>query len=119
MICPVSRKIQYIKKMRIITMANKNANQSKSFLAKRGQNTAEYMLLLLLIGGGSVLAFKTFGKGIINRFASVTNVIGGHNAINMNASDQVNAANATIDFGTFDKSADASTGGSGGTTTTP
>jgi hypothetical protein len=51
------------------------------FRKELGQNTAEYMLLLLLIGGGSIIAFKTFGQGIINRFASVTNVIGGNKAI--------------------------------------
>ena len=71
---------------------------------KLGQNTAEYMLLLLLIGGGSILAFKTFGKGIINRFASVTSIITGGAAVA--GTDAQKAATdsdkSALDFATFD-----------------
>lgn len=81
-----------------IAMALSNKN-------KLGQNTAEYMLLLLLIGGGSIMAFKTFGKGIINRFSSVTSVVTGGKKVDATdvtkeASDQ---KNVTVDFETFDK----------------
>jgi hypothetical protein len=76
----------------------------KAMKSKAGQNTAEYMLLLLLIGGGSILAFKTFGKGIINRFASVTSIITGNAAISgadvKAAADDANTK--SIDFKTFD-----------------
>lgn len=70
--------------------------------SKRGQNTAEYMLLLLLIGGGSILAFKTFGKGIINRFASVTSIVTGGGAKDMETKVIDDAAKANVDFKTFD-----------------
>lgn len=76
---------------------------------KRGQNTAEYMLLLLLIGGGSIIAFKTFGKGIINRFASVTSIITGGEAVT--ATDIAPSSNS-VDFKTFDGQAgEAAAGG--------
>lgn len=71
--------------------------------SKRGQNTAEYMLLLLLIGGGSILAFKTFGKGIINRFASVTSVVTGGAAVDFKDRDTLkDTGNKDVDFKTFD-----------------
>ena len=75
--------------------------------SKRGQNTAEYMLLLLLIGGGSILAFKTFGKGIINRFASVTSIVTGGEAIKMTGTIE---GNKEVDFKTFDASSSAAQG---------
>ena len=91
--------------------------------SKRGQNTAEYMLLLLLIGGGSILAFKTFGRGIINRFATVTSIITGGAAVSGTAVQQEAAGNAThgVDFGTFDGQANGATGGTpaGGAPVTP
>ena len=79
--------------------------KTKNLTKKRGQNTAEYMLLLLLIGGGSILAFKTFGKGIINRFASVTSIITGNGAVDATTigSDTQNLKNQEVDFKTFDK----------------
>jgi Flp pilus assembly pilin Flp len=72
--------------------------------SKLGQNTAEYMLLLLLIGGGSIMAFKTFGKGIINRFASVTSIVTGGAAVNGNSvtTEAQNMGNSNVDFTTFD-----------------
>jgi hypothetical protein len=78
--------------------------KSSQLKGKRGQNTAEYMLLLLLIGGGSVFAFKMFGKGIINRFASVTSIMTGGAAVTgtelqQNARD---SATKEVDFTTFD-----------------
>lgn len=82
---------------------------------KRGQNTAEYMLLLLLIGGGSIIAFKTFGKGIINRFASVTSIVTGGQAIGMDANTISSANSQNVDFKTFDGPA----GATGSTPPTP
>lgn len=80
-----------------------NSKLKLNLKRKRGQNTAEYMLLLLLIGGGSIIAFKTFGKGIINRFASVTSIITGNGAIGM-SSEEVKSeiGNGKVDFKTFD-----------------
>jgi hypothetical protein len=78
--------------------AKTTASLSKSSKSKLGQNTAEYMLLLLLIGGGSIIAFKTFGTGIMNRFASVTQIIGGGASIKADAVDTTKK----IDFTTFD-----------------
>jgi Flp pilus assembly pilin Flp len=77
------------------------ANRLKS---KKGQNTAEYMLLLLLIGGGSIVAFKTFGKGIINRFASVTSIVTGGEKVDASGVQGIakGQANADVDFKTFD-----------------
>lgn len=75
---------------------------SKSMKRKLGQNTAEYMLLLLLIGGGSIVAFKIFGKGIVNRFASVTNIITGKQKIEATGITSDEHKNATIDFSTFE-----------------
>ncbi len=74
--------------------------KTSSMVKKLGQNTAEYMLLLLLIGGASIVAFKYFGKGIINRFYSIVNVITG------NGEEEFTTAKAngeTVDFKTFDK----------------
>lgn len=79
----------------------KNKRSSK----KLGQNTAEYMLLLLLIGGGSILAFKTFGKGIINRFASVTSIVtGGAKVDGKGIQDAAKAEGEkpVVDFTTFE-----------------
>lgn len=77
------------------------ANRLKS---KKGQNTAEYMLLLLLIGGGSIVAFKTFGKGIINRFASVTSIVtGGEKVDGKDIQDKAKEQkNFDVNFSTFD-----------------
>lgn len=71
---------------------------------KLGQNTAEYMLLLLLIGGGSIMAFKVFGRGIINRFASVTSIVTGGTASNTTALKEEikKAEDAKVDFKTFE-----------------
>ncbi|MCX6116670.1 MAG: hypothetical protein NT027_03950 [Proteobacteria bacterium] len=82
-------------------------NTTKSMKNKMGQNTAEYMLLLLLIGGGSIMAFKMFGKGIVNRFASVTSVVtggGGLDSSNIKsaAKDLGETNKGDIDFKTFD-----------------
>ncbi len=80
---------------------------------KLGQNTAEYMLLLLLIGGGSILAFKTFGKGIINRFASVTSIVTGGGAVKADdiKTETSGMGNKSVDFTTFDGQADSASGG--------
>ena len=85
-------------------MKNQQLSKNAQFNNKLGQNTAEYMLLLLLIGGGSVLAFKTFGAGIINRFASVTSIITGSGAVapGTAVSTQLGKANKDVDFKTFD-----------------
>lgn len=85
--------------------------------SKLGQNTAEYMLLLLLIGGGSIMAFKTFGKGIINRFASVTSIISGGAAVKANEviDEAKKGEKPDINFSTFDKSGDSGAGGGAGT----
>ncbi len=76
------------------------ANRLKS---KKGQNTAEYMLLLLLIGGGSILAFKTFGKGIINRFASVTSIMTGGQKQTLDTNVISSATGADINFTSFEE----------------
>ena len=72
---------------------------------KLGQNTAEYMLLLLLIGGASIFAFKTFGKGIINRFASVTSIVTGGKAVEGTtiSGDMQKHNNDDVNFTTFDE----------------
>ena len=90
--------------------------KTKNLTKKLGQNTAEYMLLLLLIGGGSILAFKTFGKGIINRFASVTSIISGKGAVTAT----VTTVNENVDFTSFEGNG-ANGAAAGGTTppTTP
>lgn len=73
--------------------------------SKLGQNTAEYMLLLLLIGGGSIVAFKMFGSTIINRFASVSSIVAGGKAIDgttiQTQADDA-ATNKKADFKAFD-----------------
>ncbi|MCX6124814.1 MAG: hypothetical protein NTV34_08700 [Proteobacteria bacterium] len=80
---------------------------------KLGQNTAEYMLLLLLIGGASIFAFKTFGKGIINRFASVTSILTGGAKVDGTAIGEAARTNGNkdVDFKTFDDSQNGSAGG--------
>ena len=76
---------------------------SKLFSKKMGQNTAEYMLLLLIIGGGSIVAFKVFGKGIINRFASVTAIITGGSKIDgKDIATEKEFKGKGVDFSTFE-----------------
>lgn len=82
---------------------------------KRGQNTAEYMLLLLLIGGGSIVAFKFFGKGIINRFANVVAIMTGQGPVATSDLNATQTAGTAVDFRTFETSG-ASSGGQGGGT---
>lgn len=87
-------------------MKNEQRLKNAQFKNQLGQNTAEYMLLLLLIGGGSVMAFKVFGAGIINRFSSVTSIITGGGEKKVNAAD-IQAKSQTVDFSSFDKETNA------------
>jgi Flp pilus assembly pilin Flp len=82
-------------------MKNQQMSKNAQFKNKLGQNTAEYMLLLLLIGGGSVMAFKVFGAGIINRFSSVTSIITGGTEVKVDAS-KIKAKSDEVDFKSFD-----------------
>ncbi len=87
-------------------MKNQQQVINAQFKNKLGQNTAEYMLLLLLIGGGSVMAFKVFGAGIINRFSSVTAIITGGTAVAVDPT-KIKAQSDVVDFGSFDKEKNA------------
>lgn len=44
---------------------------------RRGQNTAEYILMLVLVSGSALFAFKKFGGVIIERFNAMIHAMQG------------------------------------------
>ena len=44
---------------------------------KLGQNTAEYVMMLVLVAGAAIATFSIFGEAIGNRFANVIQAMNG------------------------------------------
>ena len=72
-------------------MSNK-VNKIRSLKSIAGQNTAEYLIMLVLISVGSIGVFSVFGGTIRNQVSSVVSAFGGKDAEYGKAQVRVTAA---------------------------
>ena len=83
-----------------------------------GQNTAEYILMLVLVAGAALGAFKVFGKTIIERFNVVIANMQGDTATVTKHSQEMHDADWDIQkANTVGSSNGGGAGGGGGTPT--